>query len=202
MTPDEFLDWVERQDLAYELVDGRPVLRDPVLDPADPARMMTGASRAHRRIVVNMALALGPQAKAAGCHVDTSDGGVDVGDGGVRFPDVMVSCDPHPDNDKCELPALVIEVLSPSTALIDTTVKLRQYQALEHVRTIAIVDPQRVAVVTYTRTGDGWDMRGLFSLEDAVQVDQPPLALKLADIYDQLDPLPAHPGIPDEPDRN
>ena len=45
MTADEFFAWQEKQDKLYELVDGVPVL---------PLKMMTGASRARDRVVVNV----------------------------------------------------------------------------------------------------------------------------------------------------
>src|SRR5215208_2313580 len=45
MTPEEFFAWQAKQDKLYELVDGLPVL---------PLKMMTGASRAHDRVVVNI----------------------------------------------------------------------------------------------------------------------------------------------------
>jgi hypothetical protein len=52
MTQDEFLAWQERQDRLYELVDGVPVL---------PLKMMTGASQAHDRVVVNIIASLAPR---------------------------------------------------------------------------------------------------------------------------------------------
>src|SRR5579885_3014743 len=49
MSQEEFLAWQERQERLYELVDGVPVL---------PLKMMTGASQAHDRILVNVIAAL------------------------------------------------------------------------------------------------------------------------------------------------
>jgi Uma2 family endonuclease len=45
MTMDEFFAWQAKQDKLYELVDGIPVL---------PLKMMTGATQAHDRVVVNI----------------------------------------------------------------------------------------------------------------------------------------------------
>ena len=56
MTQDEFLAWQEREDRHYELVDGVPVL---------PLKMMTGASQAHDRVVVNIIRELANQLRAA-----------------------------------------------------------------------------------------------------------------------------------------
>ena len=42
MTQDEFFAWQQRQERAYELVDGVPVL---------PLKMMTGASQAHDQVL-------------------------------------------------------------------------------------------------------------------------------------------------------
>jgi Uma2 family endonuclease len=100
MSQDEFFAWQERQDQLYELVDGMPVL---------PLKIMTGASQAHDRVVVNIP-----------CRPTTDDLAVRIPAGNVRRPDVTVECG---EAGRRELavrePRVVIEVLSPSTMTFD-----------------------------------------------------------------------------------
>jgi Putative restriction endonuclease len=107
MRQDEFLAWQEHQDRLYELVDGIPVL---------PLKMMTGASQAHDRVVVNIIAALHRQLRGTPCRPTTDDLAVRVPAGNVRRPDVAVECGQA---ERRELavrePRVVIEVLSPST---------------------------------------------------------------------------------------
>jgi len=64
MTQDEFFAWQERQDQGYELVDGVPVL---------PMKMMTDASQAHDRVVVNIIGSLHRQLRGTPCRPTTDD---------------------------------------------------------------------------------------------------------------------------------
>ena len=58
-------------------------------------------------------------------------------------PDALVAALPVPDGDSLEIrnPVIVVEVLSPSTAQIDTTAKLQGYFEVPSVQHYLIVDP-------------------------------------------------------------
>src|SRR5436309_5805030 len=111
MSQDEFLGWQDQQDRLYELVDGVPVL---------PLKMMTGASQAHDRVVVNIIRELANQLRGGPCRPTTDDLAVRIPAGNVRRPDVTVECG---EAGRRELavrePRVVIEVLSPSTMTFD-----------------------------------------------------------------------------------
>ena len=62
MSEEEFFAWQEKQERLYELVDGLPVL---------PLKMMTGASQAHDRALVNIIAALGNQLRGGPCRPTT-----------------------------------------------------------------------------------------------------------------------------------
>ena len=191
MSVAEFHEWNERQELGYELVDGFPVPRDPVPDPNDPARMMTGAARPHRRVVINIVLAIGPQLDDTNCAVDASDGAVVSADGQSRYPDVMVSCDPDPDDLYKENPVMLFEVTSPRTKMADRVDKLDEYLTQPRLQVYAIVDPNQIKVVVYERAAEGWTTRYLYDLNDEIVLREPRVRLTLADVYRRLDPPPA-----------
>lgn len=68
----------------------------------------------------------------------------------------MLSCEPAaPDTVFKESPCLVAEVLSPSTAGIDTREKLQAYRGIESLRYYLLVDADRVAVSYHVRAKDG-----------------------------------------------
>ena len=76
------------------------------------------------------------------------------------FPDVSVYCNgpAAPENGHRQLigdPRVIFEVLSHSTASHDQLVKVPEYQALEAVRDIVLVDPEREKIRLITRTQRG-----------------------------------------------
>ncbi|WP_077356471.1 Uma2 family endonuclease [Brevundimonas sp. LM2] len=79
MTPDAFLDWCQSQEDRWELVDGMP-------------RMMTGATRRHDRIVVNLIADLHSKLRGKPCQPNTADVAALMLHGNVRRPDVTVDC--------------------------------------------------------------------------------------------------------------
>lgn len=83
MTEAEFFAWQRKQEQLYELVDGLPVL---------PLKMMTGASQAHDRAVVNIIAALHRQLRGGPCRPTTDDLAIRIPAGNIRRPDATVEC--------------------------------------------------------------------------------------------------------------
>src|SRR5947209_9553692 len=74
-----FLAWVQGREERYELADGRVV-------------MMTGASRTHGLLVLNIAMLLRGQLDPRSVIADF---GLDAGPKTLRYPDVMVRSEEH-----------------------------------------------------------------------------------------------------------
>jgi Uma2 family endonuclease len=180
MTQDEFLAWQEHQDRLYELVDGIPVL---------PLKMMTGASQAHDRVVVNIIAALHRQLRGTPCRPTTDDLAVRVPAGNIRRPDVAVECG---QTERRELavrePRVVIEVLSPSTMSFDRIRKLPEYQTIASVVHILLVDTERPRVDVLSRTAEGRFVQSQHDGLDA-RIDLPAIqaSLSLADVFEGLE---------------
>src|ERR1700733_13803484 len=83
MSEDQFFAWQDKQERLYELVDGLPVL---------PLKMMTGASQAHDRAVVNTIASLHRQPRGGPCRPTTADLAVRIPADNIRRPDVTVEC--------------------------------------------------------------------------------------------------------------
>jgi Uma2 family endonuclease len=112
-----FLAWVQGLDGRYELADGRVVLA-------------VGASRDHGLIVSNLlALFMGQLDRQ---HWSVFAGfGVDAGPKTLRYPDVMVDrAGGHLGDYTATAPALVVELLSPSTTETDLGDKPAEYLQL------------------------------------------------------------------------
>src|ERR1019366_1813605 len=79
MSPDEFVEWCLTQEERYELVDGVP-------------KMMTGARKAHDRIVRRAMFVLTGRLLGGSCEPFSKDVAVYIPNGQVRRADVVVDC--------------------------------------------------------------------------------------------------------------
>lgn len=149
---------------------------------------MAGAGERHSRIALNLSVTLRLAARASPCGVYMSDMKLHVAQAAAYYyPDVMVSCEPSfPDTAVKERPCLIAEVLSPSTAAIDTREKLHAYRGIESLRYYLIVESDRAAVTYYVRSAQGeWLSANLDPGERLqVQCDSVRAELTLASIYE------------------
>lgn len=121
---------------------------------------MTGASRRHNLIVVNLAACLRHQARAAGCEIYVSDMRVHVPAADLfTYPD-LAAAGGEPVFDDAQLdtllnPVLLIEVLSPSTEDYDRGRKFAFYRTLPSLRDYLLVAQDRVHVEHFVRQDEG-----------------------------------------------
>ena len=177
MTADAFLRWNEGREPKHELVDGVPV-------------MMTGTTRAHNAVAVNVVLSLAPQVRSRGCDVSTSDFATRTGDYQVRYPDVVVDCGAGEPGDLAATePVLVVEIASPSTREFDAVGKLAEYQSVPSIRYVLLVKPDVVDVASYERGEAGWSLTRFRGLDDVVPLAGLDASLPLAALYEGLSPV-------------
>ena len=153
---EEFFAWHERQEEKYELVDGFPV------------RMMTGASREHDRVTINVLESMLQQLRNGPCEPHTSDFAVQPFPGQIRYPDLSVECGPD-ETSRYEATRvrLVMEVLSPTTRTFDFMRKVAEYQRIEGLDYILLVDPDRLDVRLYARSERrNWTYREYVAMEE------------------------------------
>ena len=133
-----------RSDVRHEYIDGE-------------IYAMSGASRRHSQIVMNLASTAHGKARGTGCTVFSQSMKVRIDSlNTFYYPDVTASCDPS-DNDQYALtrPCFVIEVLSPTTADIDRREKRQNYALLPSLREYVLVDQDRRRVDVYRREDSG-----------------------------------------------
>jgi Uma2 family endonuclease len=166
-----FLAWVEGREGHYELAGGRVL-------------MMTGGTRRHALIAGNLFELLRARLDRKRWVVLT-EFGVDVGPRSIRYPDVVVD---HPGAKGGDLttnaPALVAEVLSPSTATIDLGDKAAEYLRLPSLAGYLVLAQDEVKAWVFVRGASALPAPEVIDGTDG-RVAIPPLDLdlSLADIY-------------------
>lgn len=113
----------------WELWDGIPIAMTP--SPFGPH------SQAVSKLVTSLQIAV----ESGNCHASVlTELDWIVSDSTVVRPDIMLVCGDPPSEHLHDTPALLVEVLSPSTQLRDTTVKMALYASCG-VKHYLIVDP-------------------------------------------------------------
>ncbi len=132
----------EHPEQRYELEKGRIV------------QQMTGGTWRHSKISRRIEQLLEQQLDPATWLVVT-ERGVAVGESG-RFADVVVEPIPGPNDDlRTARPALIVEVLSPSSMVRDLNIKLAEYLAIASLDVYIVASQSEPALLVWQRQSDG-----------------------------------------------
>ena len=135
-----FLAWTEGREGRYELVRGRVV-------------MMTGFSRNHGQIVMNVAVLLRTHLDAGEWQV-IADFGLDAGPDTLRYPDIVVDQAGGGGRDyTATSPVLLIEVLSPSSVAVDLREKPAEYLQLPSLASYLVLSQDEPKAWLWERSG-------------------------------------------------
>ena len=151
---------------------------------------MSGASLAHNQISLNIATEARLQLRERGCQVLPSDMRIKVpADPPYRYPDLTALCGP-PEIEKISgldmlvNPALIVEVLSPSTEAFDRGDKFTYYKSIASFSEYLLVAQHRPHVSQFVRGENGmWTFREFNDLADIVNCASVPCTLALSEIY-------------------
>lgn len=153
---------------------------------------MTGGTLRHNAIAINIAAALKNHLRGSGCTAFMADVRVRIPrHHAFYYPDVLVACSPFRSGDDWQAttiddPKLIIEVLSASTAAIDTREKLLAYRTLPSLFEYALVSQDQARVVIHRRLGDlGWE-RIEFSGKEAVDFTSTGLRIAMNEVYEGI----------------
>lgn len=179
ISPEEYLRREKASDAKHEYFDGQVFA-------------MTGASRAHVRIRVNLTRILAAALRHRSCEPFDSDMRLRVDATGLyTYPDLTIVCDPIFDGETLLNPIIIIEILSSSTERYDTTTKFGHYERLPSVREVWFVSQDRMWIERNRRTGPGQWLREWFT-EGEMKIDDPEMTIPVAEVYErvELDPNP------------
>lgn len=149
---------------------------------------MAGATPEHHLIVGNLVRELGNALKTRPCRVYPSDLRVQVVDG-YFYPDVSVVCGiPNfSDHDNLTNPALIVEVLSASTADFDMGGKFARYRQTESLQDYLLVSQERTHLIHYHRQdANHWLLTEITDPHAELELLGVGCRLAVAEVYDKV----------------
>ena len=173
MTVEQYLAMESESEIRHEFIDGE-------IFP------MTGGTRNHDEIIVNLTLSLGMQLIDSECQLYTSGMRIRISPTRYVYPDLSAVCgEAETDDGTTTLlnPVFVVEVTSPSSIERDRVSKVEFYGAIPSVRGYLILDQERVFAQWYSRTESGWDLRQFTDLADEIALEPLGCSLSLAEVY-------------------
>jgi len=174
MSAEEYLAWESTQEERYEYWDGEVVA-------------MSGGTRNHNRICVNFFKLLDDRLNLP-YEIYILAVKLQVEPGRKYFyPDVVVTCDDR-DNDPqlVQFPALIIEVLSPSTEALDRGAKFAKYRQFSTLQEYVLVQVEQPGVEMFRRDERGLWVLSEYGLGDALQLESVDVEIAIGDLYRQV----------------
>lgn len=152
---------------------------------------MSGGSYPHGKIIGNLCGGLWQGLKGKPCAVVPNDLRVRIAPRAYTYPDIVVVCGPErfADDQKDTLlnPTLLMEVLSPSTELVDREFKSRHYQRIESLQEYALVSQAKPHIEIYRRLSSGdWLLFEISGLDVTCRFDSLGCEIPLSEIYYQV----------------
>jgi Uma2 family endonuclease len=172
MTEAEYLQSELISEVKHEYIDGQ-------------IYAMAGAKHNHNYISGNVYSNFRIHLKSSPCAVFMADTKVRLGKNYV-YPDVLVDCSKMSGDDYFSTsPVIIVEVLSKSTRIRDTTTKLIQYINLPSLKEYVLIEQDFVSVQVL-RKSNHWQPE-YFYLGDRVTFESIGLTLSVEEIYDRVD---------------
>ena len=152
---------------------------------------MTGASREHNLIAVNIARELSLQLKSRPCEAYVNDMRIKAAEArSYHYPDVVVVCEkPQFEDQQADSllnPTVVIEVLSPSTEAYDRGEKFAHYRKIISLREYLLVSQDKPLIERFVREGDRWVLTEAEGLDGLLPLESIGCSLALREVYDKV----------------
>ncbi|MBC7526591.1 MAG: Uma2 family endonuclease [Chthonomonadaceae bacterium] len=150
-----------------------------------------GTSLNHNRIARNMTTGFNLAFENRECEAFMESIRVRVSAFHYRYPDVIALCgEPLTDNTNPPAllnPAVIVEVLSPSTEALDFSGKLAEYTQVSDVTDYVLIAQDRVSVVHHSRQKGGeWKEEKFADLSDTLAFVSLNVTLTLASLYHKV----------------
>lgn len=175
-SPQEYLEWEERQSERYEYANRK-------------VRARVGDTIPHSAITVNFTAVLKNHVRDSGYRIFSSTAKVGSIDREIfLYPDVNVSCDPR---DRTALkfvqyPCLIAEVLSPTTEAYDRGGKFAQYRKLESLKEYVLISSESVSVEVFRlNQNNKWELTP-YSQGDEIELTSVDLKFSIDLLYEDI----------------
>jgi Uma2 family endonuclease len=179
ISPEEYLDAERRAECKSEYLDGK-------------VYALSGASRKHNLIVVNLVGELRQQLRGRPCEVYPSDMRLRVSETGLyTYPDVSVVCgEPRLEDRHADIllnPTVLIEVLSASTERYDRGRKAEHYRKIPSLEEYLLLSRTKARAERYRRQGEkDWLLTEIAGLDETVELASIGCRLALREVYDRV----------------
>ena len=177
-TAGQYLELERRADSKSEFINGQ-------------VYAMSGANRIHNQLTFNLAGLLHSRLRGRRCEAYVTDMRVKISSTGMyTYPDVAALCgealfeDTHLDT--LINPALIIEVLSPSTEAYDRGGKFSHYRKIQSLIEYVLIAQDRYSVERFVRQDSQWLFSESTDLSHVVNLQSIQCDLLLSDIYDKV----------------
>lgn len=176
ISPEEYLERENASTVKHEYLNGE-------------MREMTGGSSKHNGINVRLIAFLYSSLRGTGFLLRQGDVRLKVTETGLyTYPDVCVATEkPEYEPNSVEIllnPALIIEVLSPSTEGYDRGDKFLHYQSMPAFREYLLIAQDKTRVEHRQRQADGtWNSTTYENLSDVISLSSINVALPVARVY-------------------
>jgi Uma2 family endonuclease len=177
ITRDEYFELEKTSEIKHEFFDGEIFA-------------MSGGSFNHAAIGVNVVTAFKIKLRGKCCSPTNSDMRIETPNGLITYPDAAVFCGtPELTENQCSLlnPAVIIEVLSPSTCRYDEGSKFTLYRSIPSFQDYLLIDSEKVFVQHYRKINtDEWLLHDYFDLADSIVIHSINETICLNEIYDGI----------------
>lgn len=179
ISPAEYLEAERGADTRSEFVNGR-------------VYALAGASRVHNLIVGNTFGALWTALAGRPCEAYIADMRVKVERTGMyTYPDVVALCGtPAFEDDHADTllnPAVIVEVLSPSTERYDRGEKFAHYRRIASLREYVLIAQDTLRIDHYRRDGDSWVLTEVSDPDASLMLGSVDVTIPLDVIYSRVE---------------
>jgi Uma2 family endonuclease len=179
MTIAEFLHWEDGTDTRYELLAGLPVAMAP------PAV-------AHGILALRLGARIDAALRSRSPCFGQSEAGIvkPDRDDTCYIADLAVTCTPAERGQQLlQDPLLIVEILSPGTALYDRQTKVSDYRRIASVREILLIDSASIFAEVLRRQGEQWITEIVRGRQATLSLASIGLTAALSDLYEGIDLL-------------
>ena len=177
MTLAEFLRWEDGTDTRYELLGGCPVAMAP------PAI-------AHGILALRLGARIDAALRSRSPCFGQSEAGIARPDRNdtCYIADLAVTCTP-PERGQQLLqdPLLIVEILSPGTALYDRQTKVSDYRRIPSVQEILLIDSTSIFAEVLRREGDRWITEIVRGPQATLSLASIRLTAAMSELYEGID---------------
>ncbi|MEO6452660.1 MAG: Uma2 family endonuclease [Ginsengibacter sp.] len=151
---------------------------------------MAGAGPRHNIISANIIIALGNSLKGKNCRPYGSDLRTHIPENSLfTYPDIAVICGDiktsKEDEDTGTQPAVIIEILSPSTKNYDRGEKFMLYRAIPVLKEYILIDSESIHAEHFAINQEGlWQLKEYNKPEEKIIIDFLNIQILMKDVYE------------------